>query len=48
MAKEADKELKVAQDYIRKLSIVCTKGPQSNGPTEFIEEKADPQVSKDL
>ncbi|XP_072941770.1 THO complex subunit 2 isoform X2 [Epargyreus clarus] len=43
MAKEADKELKLVQDYIRKLNIVSTKGPQANGPTEFIEEKADPQ-----
>lgn len=44
MAKEADKELKTVQDYIRKLSIVSTKGPQANGPTEYVEEKADPQV----
>lgn len=44
MAKEADKEVKAAQEYIRKLSIVSTKGPQANAPTEFIEEKADPQV----
>ncbi|XP_075972929.1 THO complex subunit 2-like protein isoform X2 [Anticarsia gemmatalis] len=43
MAKEAEKELKTVQDYIRKLSIVSTKGPQANGPTEFVEEKADPQ-----
>ncbi|XP_064073482.1 THO complex subunit 2 isoform X3 [Vanessa tameamea] len=43
MAKEADKELKAIQDYIRKLNIVSTKGPQSNAPAEFIEEKADPQ-----
>ncbi|XP_041973437.1 THO complex subunit 2 isoform X2 [Aricia agestis] len=43
MAKEADKELKAVQEYIRKLNIVSTKGPQANGPTEFIEEKADPQ-----
>ncbi|XP_013185845.1 THO complex subunit 2 isoform X2 [Amyelois transitella] len=43
MAKEADKEFKAAQDYIRKLNIVSTKGPQANGPTEFVEEKADPQ-----
>ncbi|XP_026748281.2 THO complex subunit 2 isoform X1 [Galleria mellonella] len=43
MAKEADKELKSVQDYIRKLSIVSTKGPQTNGPTEFVEEKSDPQ-----
>ncbi|CAH2979751.1 unnamed protein product [Chilo suppressalis] len=43
MAKEAEKEVKAAQDYIRKLNIVSTKGPQTNGPTEFIEEKADPQ-----
>lgn len=45
MAKEADKEVKAAQDYIRKLNIVSTKGPQANAPTDFIEEKADPQVS---
>lgn len=44
MAKEADKEFKTVQDYIRKLNIVSTKGPQANGPTEFVEEKADPQV----
>lgn len=44
MAKEADKEVKAAQDYIRRLNIVSTKGPQANGPTEFIEERADPQV----
>ncbi|CAH2091992.1 unnamed protein product [Euphydryas editha] len=43
MAKEAEKELKAIQDYIRKLSIVSTKGPQSNAPAEFIEEKTDPQ-----
>ncbi|XP_013175234.1 PREDICTED: THO complex subunit 2 isoform X1 [Papilio xuthus] len=43
MAKEAEKEIKSVQDYIRKLSIVSTKGPQANGPTDFIEEKADPQ-----
>ncbi|KAJ2950525.1 hypothetical protein O0L34_g8768 [Tuta absoluta] len=43
MAKEADKEIRAAQDYIRKLSIVSTKGPQANAPAEFIEEKADPQ-----
>lgn len=43
MAKEAEKELKTVQDYIRKLSIVSTKGPQANGTTEFVEEKADPQ-----
>ncbi|CAH0721695.1 unnamed protein product, partial [Brenthis ino] len=43
MAKEADKELKAVQDYIRKLNIVSTKGPQSNAPAEFIEEKSDPQ-----
>lgn len=45
MAKEADKEVKSAQEYIRKLNIVSTKGPQANAPTDFIEEKADPQVS---
>lgn len=45
MAKEAEKEVKIVQDYIRKLSIVSTKGPQANAPTEFVEEKADPQVS---
>lgn len=45
MAKEADKELKAVQDYIRKINIVSTKGPQSNAPAEFIEEKSDPQVS---
>lgn len=44
MAKTAEKEIKVVQDYIRKLSIVSTKGPQANAPTEFVEEKADPQV----
>lgn len=44
MAKEADKELKTVQEYVRKLSIVSTKGPQANGPTEYVEEKADPQV----
>lgn len=44
MTKEADKDVKSAQDYIRRLNIVSTKGPQANGPTEFIEEKADPQV----
>ncbi|KPJ16941.1 THO complex subunit 2 [Papilio machaon] len=43
MAKEAEKEIKSVQDYIRKLSIVSTKGPQANGSTDFIEEKADPQ-----
>ncbi|KAH9641004.1 hypothetical protein HF086_015100 [Spodoptera exigua] len=43
MAKEADKELKTVQDYIRKLSIVSTKGPQVNGATEYVEEKSDPQ-----
>ncbi|XP_049865529.1 THO complex subunit 2 isoform X2 [Pectinophora gossypiella] len=43
MAKEADKEIKAAQDYIRRLNIVSTKGPQVNGPAEYIEEKADPQ-----
>ncbi|XP_063823392.1 THO complex subunit 2 [Ostrinia nubilalis] len=43
MAKEAEKEFKTVQDYIRKLNIVSTKGPQANGPTEFVEEKADPQ-----
>ncbi|XP_013134643.1 PREDICTED: THO complex subunit 2 [Papilio polytes] len=43
MAKEAEKEVKSVQDYIRKLSIVSTKGPQANGSTDFIEEKADPQ-----
>ncbi|XP_026326436.1 THO complex subunit 2 isoform X2 [Hyposmocoma kahamanoa] len=43
MAKEADKEVKSAQEYIRKLNIVSTKGPQANAPTDFIEEKADPQ-----
>ncbi|XP_068627551.1 THO complex subunit 2 [Battus philenor] len=43
MAREAEKEVKSVQDYIRKLSIVSTKGPQTNGATEFIEEKADPQ-----
>lgn len=48
MAKEAEKELKTVQDYIRKLSIVSTKGPQTNGPTEYVEEKADPQVHKFL
>lgn len=45
MAKEADKEFKAVQDYIRKINIVSTKGPQANAPTEFVEEKADPQVS---
>ncbi|KAG7305730.1 hypothetical protein JYU34_009854 [Plutella xylostella] len=44
MAKEADKEFKAAQDYIRRINIVSTKGPQANAPMEFIEEKADPQV----
>lgn len=44
MAREADKELKAVQDYIRKLSIVSTKGPQTNGPTEYVEDKSDPQV----
>lgn len=44
MAKSAEKEIKAVQDYIRKLSIVSTKGPQANAPTEFLEEKADPQV----
>lgn len=45
MAKEAEKEVKSVQDYIRKLSIVSTKGPQTNnGATEFVEEKTDPQV----
>lgn len=44
MAKEADKELKTVQDYIRKLSIVSTKGPQVNGAAEYVEEKSDPQV----
>lgn len=44
MAKEAEKEVKSIQDYIRKLSIVSTKGPQTNGATEFVEEKTDPQV----
>lgn len=48
MAKEADKELKSVQDYLRKLNIVSTKGPQTNGSTEFIEEKADPQVNISL
>ncbi|XP_052738245.1 THO complex subunit 2 isoform X1 [Bicyclus anynana] len=43
MAKEADKEHKAVQDFIRKINIVSTKGPQSNAPAEFIEEKADPQ-----
>ncbi|XP_048481158.1 THO complex subunit 2 isoform X2 [Plutella xylostella] len=43
MAKEADKEFKAAQDYIRRINIVSTKGPQANAPMEFIEEKADPQ-----
>ncbi|XP_022828903.1 THO complex subunit 2 isoform X1 [Spodoptera litura] len=43
MAKEADKELKTVQDYIRKLSIVSTKGPQANGAAEYVEEKSDPQ-----
>ncbi|KAL4708772.1 hypothetical protein ACJJTC_011736 [Scirpophaga incertulas] len=43
MAKEADREVKAAQDYIRKLNIVSTKGPPANAPTEFVEEKADPQ-----
>ncbi|XP_045527093.1 THO complex subunit 2 isoform X1 [Pieris brassicae] len=43
MAKEADKELKSVQDFLRKLNIVSTKGPQANGATEFIEEKSDPQ-----
>ncbi|XP_053599966.1 THO complex subunit 2 [Plodia interpunctella] len=43
MAKEADKEFKAVQDYIKKLNIVSTKGPQANGPTELIEEKTDPQ-----
>lgn len=44
MAKTAEKEIKAVQDYIRKLSIVSTKGPQANAPMEFLEEKADPQV----
>lgn len=44
MAKDRDKELKAAHDYIRKLNIVSTKGPQANAPAEFVEEKADPQV----
>lgn len=48
MAKEADKEFKAVQDYIRRLNIVSTKGPQSNAPAEFIEEKADPQVHKKI
>lgn len=43
IAKEAEKELKTVQEYIRKLSIVSTKGPQANGSTEPVEEKADPQ-----
>lgn len=43
MAKEADKELKAVQEYIRKLNVVSTKGPQANTATEFIEEKSDPQ-----
>lgn len=45
MAKEADKEIKAAQDFIRKINIVSTKGPQANAPPEFVEEKVDPQVS---
>lgn len=44
MAKTAEKEIIAVQDYIRKLSIVSTKGPQANAPTEFLEEKTDPQV----
>lgn len=44
MAREAEKEHKAVQDFIRKINIVSTKGPQSNAPAEFIEEKADPQV----
>ncbi|XP_045763498.1 THO complex subunit 2 isoform X4 [Maniola jurtina] len=43
MAREAEKEHKAVQDFIRKINIVSTKGPQSNAPAEFIEEKADPQ-----
>ncbi|XP_045492361.1 THO complex subunit 2 [Colias croceus] len=43
MAKEADKELKLVQEYIRKLNIVSTKGPPANGANDFIEDKADPQ-----
>ncbi|KAG6465042.1 hypothetical protein O3G_MSEX014901 [Manduca sexta] len=42
MAKEAEKELKTVQDYIRKLNIVSTKGPQAN-PIEYMEEKVDLQ-----
>ncbi|XP_063616072.1 THO complex subunit 2 [Cydia splendana] len=43
MAKEADKEFKAVQEYIRKINIVSTKGPQANAPTEFVEDKFDPQ-----
>ncbi|XP_012547253.2 THO complex subunit 2 isoform X1 [Bombyx mori] len=43
IAKQADKEIKAVQEYIRKINIVSTKGPQTNAPTEFIEDKADPQ-----
>ncbi|VVC89140.1 unnamed protein product [Leptidea sinapis] len=43
MAKETDREIKLIQDFIRKLNIVSTKGPQANCPTEFVEEKPDPQ-----
>ncbi|GBP63211.1 THO complex subunit 2 [Eumeta japonica] len=43
MAREAEKEVKAAQEYIRRLNVISTKGPQTNGPTEIIEEKTDPQ-----
>lgn len=48
IAKQADKEIKAVQEYIRKINIVSTKGPQTNAPTEFIEDKADPQVTSKI